>query len=1295
MNFRYPPPDNEKSFEKFCLKLLKRHWSNSQLELFGQRGERQFGIDIIDPSVATPFKAAQCKNHEPYITIPPAEIEAEVAKVLTFKTPTPLEHYAILTSGRATTHAQNKIIEINREHREKNLFIVELLSWDKIADLLDDYPEVANLLINISHSHLIEIEDTFRRGVTGLETQISTAFSGISQTVYDTQIDEAEAHLDHHDPQMARMHFESIRKRHWDSLSAQQKYRVKIGFSNVALSQGKDAEAGRLLLEAKELNPESERARVNEAIGYEFLGHRDRAHSLAEELLKSYPTSSKLIACSIRTSPSRTPLEELTGLVTPVAEHDPEVNTALALRAAGMHRFEDAERYARIAASANPGWVGPKFLVGQSIYNCEIMKARRTLREHPESLDVQRIDEAISTFTQAIHIARQQGNDNFAADCLVFRALAKSLKGDHKGAEDDYNEAMRQAPGSPAPYFRYAVFLSHCRRIAESIAQLKHSLSIKSGWEAEFLLADMLNERDEAGDLNEATDIFARLAQTDVAGLEASTPSWTDQEQLENIRAASFQAAMSGFVEGGRIEEGTTFLAGVPADRFSAVGMATAHSMLSLAKSDYAAASSYADEALKALTEATAKPDLRGLALQLMKLERHKDALHIWLSLNESGQYNNDVRHLVRCAERVQKYAVILSVAKEMREAGIDDRWLLQKETAILESIDINQAIQILQDHLSNHPDDKVARIELSRIGLALDRADLVDARLEALPRPDEATPYGGRVAVDILRHHVDPNEAVRYAYELLRRNYDDHEANAALVISVLHLDSPSPTILDATEAGPGIAVRYAESDGRERWIVIEDSPNPIQALDEYPPSHPLAQALRGKKVGDSFVISKTSARDRIGTIKEMLSKYVHRMRSIAETWQLRFPDHPFIQIFKVADTDESTGETTTDLTDLTLIADRRYSQTAEAERIFQSNFLSLHVLSQLVGCDPYEAVVAAALRMKLPVRCNRGQPEERASALAAISGSHTIVLDITAIATIGLLGLRTLLENWQGKLVISQSTSAHLREMLQKFTSTRRGHSHFGKNEGGYYFQETPPEALRQQSESFSDFVQSVFQVCEVRGCQDLVGLEPEIRERLANVLGQHGTESILLAKPPGHVLWTDDLFVSDVASSEFSVRRIWTQVAVEYARTVGTVFVDDYLTASAKLLGLNYQATLFNQPIVFQAGMLAEWKADVWPFSEILNLFASNEIKIADVLLFASFVIVSLYNKAPLVETRQNTLIRILERIASRREGLSSIYVLRTLLPRVFGVNVLASDDASGIVNAWLAQALRRPFA
>ena len=426
MNFRYPHPDNEKSFEKFCLKLLQRHWSNPHLELYGRRGEGQLGVDIIDPTYATPFKAAQCKHHEPLITIPPSEIEEEVAKAIKFDPP--LDHYAILTSGRATTQAQNKIIEINKGHRAKGLFLVELIWWEKIEDLLDECPDVANLLTKITNTHLTELNENIAQGFRAVSTQLEAAVIATARMGLDAEIDEAETHLNSHDPQMAQVHFEKVRKRHWDELSAPQKYRVKVGVSNVALVQGKDAEAGRLLLEAKSLYPESERAQINEAIGYEFIGDKEQAHALATELLKKYPHSAKALACWLRTAPKDAGLDQLKQKVPAALERDSEICTAITLRALDEKRFVEAEGFARLAVLGNPTWAGPRYLLAQSILNQELGKRARSYWPAREPIDSQRLDEAIAAYSETIELAKQQKTTHFIVDCFAGRAVSRSLQ---------------------------------------------------------------------------------------------------------------------------------------------------------------------------------------------------------------------------------------------------------------------------------------------------------------------------------------------------------------------------------------------------------------------------------------------------------------------------------------------------------------------------------------------------------------------------------------------------------------------------------------------------------------------------------------------------------------------------------------------------------------------------------------------------------------------------------------------------------------------------------------------------
>ena len=137
---RFAIPVNSADFEQMCLALLRRHWSRPGLESFAKRGEGQFGIDILDISGEPQIYAAQCKLREPHKSLSPAEIQAEVNAAIRFDPP--LARYAVLTTGKVSARSQRKIQEINRLHRADGLFEVELLPWEKLCELLQEYPEV-------------------------------------------------------------------------------------------------------------------------------------------------------------------------------------------------------------------------------------------------------------------------------------------------------------------------------------------------------------------------------------------------------------------------------------------------------------------------------------------------------------------------------------------------------------------------------------------------------------------------------------------------------------------------------------------------------------------------------------------------------------------------------------------------------------------------------------------------------------------------------------------------------------------------------------------------------------------------------------------------------------------------------------------------------------------------------------------------------------------------------------------------------------------------------------------------
>ncbi len=137
---RYPAPKNDDHFEEMCVDLLRLHLGLNGLQRYGRRGQRQYGIDILDLISPPPRFAAQCKAEEPNLVFPEERLRKLVADAL--KAPHKLKHYLILSTCKTSTQLQDAIAEINAEHVLSDQFVIEFYGWDFIERLLDDYPSI-------------------------------------------------------------------------------------------------------------------------------------------------------------------------------------------------------------------------------------------------------------------------------------------------------------------------------------------------------------------------------------------------------------------------------------------------------------------------------------------------------------------------------------------------------------------------------------------------------------------------------------------------------------------------------------------------------------------------------------------------------------------------------------------------------------------------------------------------------------------------------------------------------------------------------------------------------------------------------------------------------------------------------------------------------------------------------------------------------------------------------------------------------------------------------------------------
>src|SRR5262249_32446849 len=145
-------------------------------------------------------------------------------------------------------------------------------------------------------------------------------------------------------------------------------------------------------------------------------------------------------------------------------------------------------------------------------------------------------------------------------------------------------------------------------------------------------------------------------------------------------------------------------------------------------------------------------------------------------------------------------------------------------EVDLLEKYNFHEAIGVLQDFLKVHPDDTVARLRLSNIGLKYGFANLIDGRVEVLPQVESFSAIEHALAtVQILRFTKQPDAALRYAYQLLRLHFGEPDAHRSMLIA-LGPFGEKPTVSQPQLVEPGTAVAFIEESGSsERWVVIED----------------------------------------------------------------------------------------------------------------------------------------------------------------------------------------------------------------------------------------------------------------------------------------------------------------------------------------------------------------------------------------------------------------------------------------------------------------------------------------
>lgn len=1085
---------------------------------------------------------------------------------------------------------------------------------------------------------------------SALERAEKLPVAAASNRAVESDLDEIKGLLETQEYLLAKSLLARIERHHGSDLSVSSRIRLLSQKGFIHLANGDQVAAAKAYFRAVQIAPHEEKTRTDEALAYELTEDAPRAHALAEKLMADFPLSPRPLAIWLRTSPADCSAESQEQLVAskklpPDLE---EVWLAIAARAFVQQDFVRAERLAdrvvKIDPDWPPGWLFLGFAIARSVLPAGSLRPTRLSTEQQERLRL-----AASHFQKAADLAEKEKRTPIQLEALIGLARAHDLLENSKRAEDALRKANLLKPDEAHILLWLGGFLHEHGQTEEAVDLLEKSLRLEASSQTEFHLALALSGRKQDGDRVRATELFGHVARGD----------------HRELRSPALTFAVQGHLAVREFASARRLLDAIPEEAVSRILLKSLNGWVALDSGDVEQANAQADSALQVWTSCDDPLVTDGLARLLFRLDRHSDALPLWQALVDPNMPGPAVDALFACAQKLNRDDVLLDTCQRLREAGTASKSVRQLEFSLLERYEPSKAADLLADYVEENPEDHIARLMLCSCQLRTGRPDVADLNLTHLPSAKDIDPRQGEGIISLLIEHGRTQEAREYAYQLVRYHYNSMEAHRAFCSTFFQVpDEPDSADISLVTVRPGVAVAFSPVDRNEvEWIVIEDGPDPQLKLDEYPPSHPWCQVVLGKAVGEKIPLPGSGYPKQFATVNAIDSKYAYRLRDSFQQMTKAYADQTGWAKIHTPKLDHANLPPETKLKPLLDRLELAAQYELLAFERYRTYHLPIHVLGALLGRSAFDATLSLIQRDGFGVFCWDGKPTAEEAAGWLRTSPLEIVLDLTALATLFALDKLHVLESRETKFIVSQSTVEELRAVVRSGRPDPRQLGSMVSLGRGIRVVEHSMDAARDRYASRVRLLETVTTHCEIRSGRSLAHIEPSARSQMCELFGQHGAESLVLAREGNCLLWTDDATVARYAQPELGIRRVWTQVVL--GSPLAALDEKSRIETTAKLVGWGYQKTSFDFTVIRYAGEVSGWQPQAFPLKQVIAALTAESNSLADIIDVVRALIIEI-ERAVIVNTSAQATYRTLwAQLGDRPGGKSAVRKMLAELP------------------------------
>ena len=1202
-DFQIPPPDNGEQFEKLCLDLYRAKFGD-KTQRNGSQGQSQDGVDIFVPDQHI---GIQCKKKDFNYKIKDSELKEEIQKAKNFKPS--LKRYILATTCKRDAKIQEIARLISEDHRNQNLFSVEIHSWYEIKKFLDKYSEVYKKYYPSSQK---------------APSINSAIINSIQSESRHRELNKIRDLINQDKPKTAVKWLEDFKKEKWDQLEDKEKYKVLTNMAWAKIKMWQEVQASELLIEALQFNKEDENANGNCALAYLIIGDIGNTKIYIEKTRQFNPLNITACILDIQVKERENqPLKDIVSSIPRNMQTKHQIAHVLSQISIKRKQYVEAEKWLNIFYNTRKQGEGWKDVNDEADYadmSLGLILAKQDIfsgRHIPDNLK-DKLEEIIKIYKKLVTDSQYSELKDFNPNWYLHYALALELNDELDNAIHTLQTGIKIFSNDDHLKIELSRLLRRKGSIVDSIFILEKLLGLQFTSSEHSL--DSVNEKlliSNKVDISEKsfslalilTDLYFHSKQQkkaqELLHKMMESPFINEDDQLELKQYSIFR-----MINFGEIDKAEEMLKPLFAEDNNSIFNLILKSKIEEAKESKEALSGkiqestvhrskknqYLKKAYNIFKDKQYDDELGQNNFFFKKKERLRDIEQLSQELYFSKMYTEAEPLLEEITNKNLNHPGIFNLLYTYFENG-KNRLAIELAEAlfkkfpnkiqpanvlflIYESLgDIKTAIKYYEDFLKLNSRNEFIRIELAS---AYIQSEQISKAKELLKKTFNLNQLSAEQMSQLSLTYIrtgNAKKALETQYKCIKRNPEKIEPQGVYCSLFTFLNHPHLSDISSFEkksevfdSDNDLFLRPAKVD-IDCYVRIKNIENPeeIKIIIEkdakiYHPNHELSQLLLGKKIGDRVLFLHKKYE-----IIEIKSKYVHKFHEIGEEAEQRFASKTFLKSVHIP----TGADTKKILQALKQVAPNISNQEEGLNKLFQlyrKGGATIGSIAKILGKHYIEIIAELVFSLKDKFISSIPAWENYNKIQKLLDDKTNILIDLSSLIMIHQLKIEEYIEESKFKVFICQSTIDSLKEYIRKTAlHSKDGLLTLGFDKEGNPIKNFVDAKIIKQDLNFWMKVKLwAEKYCHIKSISADIVLDREKKREREKLLGKEFIDA-LLATDDSFILLCEDAILRKYAEQEFSISGIRLFNLIEYFERQVIIDNNQAVKFKAKLVQFN----------------------------------------------------------------------------------------------------------------------------